>query len=343
MAARMNPVPTAAVAERAVVDARTFSEDILASHRPVVLRGQVARWASVAAGAGGDRALAEYLARFGGGQPLDVMIGPPAIKGRFFYADESLDSFNFQRQQVPLGQLVGELLRFSEQGIEAPHALYANSATAPEHLPGWETENCLNLPVDDTPARLWIGNETVVATHYDTSFNIACVVAGRRRFTLFPPEQLANLYVGPLDRTFAGPPTSMVDPEAPDLARYPRFAEAQKAMTVADLDPGDAIVIPPLWWHHVRAFDRLNVLVNYWWDHRSGAAFLALIHAVMSVRDLPPNEKAAFKSWFDHLVFADDAANAADHLPENARTVLGPYSAARSERLRAFLIGMLSR
>ena len=287
--------------------------------------------------------MASYLARFAGGQPLDVMIGPPDIKGRFFYADETLETFNFQRQQVPLATLVGELLRFSEQGIDAPHTLYANSATAPEHLPGWEAENSLDLPVDDTPARLWIGNEAVVAAHYDTSFNIACVVAGRRRFTLFPPDQLANLYVGPLDRTFAGPPTSMVDPEAPDLERYPRFADAQRAMLVADLYPGDAIVIPPLWWHHVRAHDRLNVLVNYWWDHRSGAAFLALIHAVMAVRDLPVAEKSAFQNWFDHLVFSDSAARAADHLPETARTVLGAASPARTERLRQFLIGMLSR
>jgi hypothetical protein len=340
----MNLVPpAAAIPERAAVDARTFSEEIVANHQPVVLRGQVARWESVAAGAGGDRAMANYLARFAGGQPLDVMIGPPEINGRFFYADDSLETFNFQRQQVPLAILVGELLRFSEQGIETPHALYANSATAPEHLPGWDVENRLDLPVDDTPARLWIGNETVVATHYDTSFNIACVVAGQRRFTVFPPEQLANLYVGPLDRTFAGPPTSMVDPEVPDLERYPRFAAAQRSMMVADLNPGDAIVIPPLWWHHVRARDRLNVLVNYWWDHRSGGAFLALIHAVMAVRDLPTSERVAFEAWFDHLVFSDDAVKAADHLPENARTVLGPASPARTERLRQFLIGMLSR
>lgn len=335
--------PPIAVRDSAAVDARTFREEILASHQPVVLRGQVARWPSVAAGLTGDRAMATYLVRFAGGQPLDVMIGPPAIQGRFFYADDTLETFNFQRQQVLLAALVGELVRFGEEGIDTPHALYANSATAPEHLPGWEAENRLDLPVDDTPARLWIGNETVVATHYDTSFNIACVVAGRRRFTLFPPEQLANLYVGPLDHTLAGPPTSMVDPERPDLARYPRFADAQKAMMVADLGPGDAIVIPPLWWHHVRAFDRLNVLVNYWWDHRSGAAFLALIHALMAVRDLPAPEKAAFRDWFDHYVFAEDAPNAADHLPQDTRSVLGPASVMRTERIRAFLIGMLSR
>ena len=339
----MNSAAPVAVFERTAVDAQTFGGEVLQGRQPVVLRGQMAHWPSVAASVGGDHAAAEYLARFAGGKPLDVMISQPSVKGRFFYADETLETFNFNRQQVPLDVLVRELLRLAEQNIEGPHALYANSAEARHHLPGWEADNRMDLPVDNAPARLWIGNQTVVATHYDTSFNVACVVAGRRRFTLFPPDQLANLYVGPLDRTLAGPPTSLVDPEAPDLARYPRFADAQKVMMVAELGPGDAIFIPPLWWHHVRAIDRLNVLVNYWWDHQSGAAFLALIHAVMSVRDLPIAEKTVFENWYNHLVFSDEASKAADHLPESARSVLGPASPGRTERLRSFLIAMLSR
>lgn len=339
----MTSAAPVAVFERTAVNAQTFSGEVLPERQPVVLRGQVAHWPSVAAGASGDRAVAAYLSRFAGGKPLDVMIGQPSAKGRFFYADDTLETFNFNRQQVPLDAFIRELLRLSEQNIEDPHTLYANSADARDHLPGWEADNRIDLPVDHAPARLWIGNQTVVATHYDTSFNVACVVAGRRRFTLFPPEQLANLYVGPLDRTLAGPPTSLVDPEAPDLARYPRFADAQKTMMIAELGPGDAIVIPPLWWHHVRAIDQFNVLVNYWWDHQSGAAFLALIHAVMSVRDLPAAEKAAFENWYHHLVFSGNASEAADHLPESARSVLGPASPGRTERLRSFLIAMLSR
>lgn len=333
---------TTRVVERDAVDPDTFVREVLPGYRPVVLRGQVAHWQAVGAAAGGDRATVEYLTGFGGGRPLEVMIGAPEIEGRFFYADERLDGFNFYRQQVPLGALLAELLRFAEQGIERPHALYANAATAPEHLPGWQRANPLGLPVD-APARLWIGNATQVATHYDTSTNIACVVAGRRRFTLFPPEQFANLYVGPLDRTMAGPPTSMVDPDAPDLYHYPRFTEALAHAQVAELGPGDAIFIPAIWWHHVRAFDRLNVLVNYWWGDESAQAFLALIHAVSAVRDLPRAEKAAWRSWYDHLVFADDAARAADHLPEAARSVLGGPGRERTERIRAFLIGMLQR
>ncbi len=330
------------VAERGAVDVDTFAAEIVGGYRPVVLRGQVAHWQAVAAGRGGDRAMAEYLAGFGGAKPLEVLIGPPDIEGRFFYADDTLTGFNFHRQQVPIGALVAELLRYAESGEARPHALYANAATAPDHLPGWEAANPLALGID-APARLWIGNATRVATHYDTSINIACVVAGRRRFTLFPPEQLANLYIGPLDHTMAGPPSSMVDPDAPDLARYPRFADALAHAEVAELEPGDAIFIPPIWWHHVRAFDPFNVLVNYWWEHRSSAAFVALVHAIGAVRDLPTAEKAAWRSWFDHLVFSPDAAGAADHLPEAARGILGPASAARTAKIRQFLLGMLGR
>jgi hypothetical protein len=333
--------PDARISERPAVDGATFAREIVPHYAPVVLRGQVSHWPAVRAGGAGDQAMAAYLSGFGGGAPLEVLVGPPEIEGRFFYSDETLTGFNFVRRSASIGALVGELLRIALSGDTRPPALYANAATAPEHLPGWEAANPLGLDVP-APARLWIGNATRIATHYDTSCNIACVVGGRRRFTLFPPEQLANLYVGPLDRTMAGPPSSMVDPEAPDLVRYPRFAEARKHALVADLEPGDALFIPPLWWHHVHAFGTLNVLVNYWWEHRSAAAFPALIHAVLAVRDLPEAEKAAWRSWFEHLAFAPDAARAADHLPPDARTVLGPPGGERDARIRNFLIAMLS-
>jgi hypothetical protein len=338
------PATDCRVAERPAVDAAAFASEVVTGFQPVVLRGQVRHWQAVAAGRGGDRAMAEYLAAFGasGGKPLDVMIAPPEVDGQFFYADETLTRFNFHRQQVPIGALVAELLRYAETDAARTHTLYANAATAPEHLPGWEGANPLDLGID-APARLWIGNATRIATHYDTSINIACVVAGRRRFTLFPPDQLANLYVGPLDHTLAGPPSSMVDPDAPDLTRYPRFAHALAHAQIAELEPGDALFIPPTWWHHVRAFGRLNVLVNYWWGHRSGAAFLALVHAIGAVRDLPVAEKQAWHSWYEHLVFAPDAAQAADHLPPSARGILGPDSTDRTGRIRQFLINMLQR
>jgi len=330
------------VIEREAVDAATFRDEVASGNVPVLLRDQVAHWRAVEKAKEGDRAVAEYLAGFGGGKPLEVLIGPPGIGGRFFYRDD-MQGFNFQRQHVPLPNLMGELLKLAESEAEAPHAIYANAAAAPEHLPGWAEANPLDLPPPDAVPRLWIGNATQVATHFDSSPNLAVCVAGRRRFTLFPPEQVANLYLGPLDNTLAGPPNSMVDPDAPDLERYPRFAEALAQAQVAEMEPGDALFIPTIWWHHVRAFDRLNVLVNYWWAYDSSATpFIALVHALMSVRDLPPAQKQAWRAWFDHLVFGEDADQAAAHLPAHAQGVMGPASQERTEKIRHYLLMTLS-
>lgn len=75
-----HPAPTdARVEERAAVDAATFAAEIALRDAPIVLRGQVAHWASVRAAAGGDRATAAYLTGLGnGGKPMEVLIGGPA-------------------------------------------------------------------------------------------------------------------------------------------------------------------------------------------------------------------------------------------------------------------------
>src|SRR5690606_9136816 len=115
----------------------------------------------------------------------------------------------------------------------------------------------------DARSRVWLSNRIEVATHFDLSDNIAVVALGRRRFTLFPPDATADLYVGPLDHTPAGQPISLPDPLRPDLAAYPRFSATLERARSAELGPGDAIFIPALWWHHVATRDSVNVLVNY--------------------------------------------------------------------------------
>ncbi len=333
----MNPIE-----EITPPDHATFEREVRPRYTPVVMRGRAKDWPLVAAGRqSADEALA-YIERLDSGAPADIMLAPPSEKGRFFYSPD-MRGFNFQRQRASLTQLARELRRIAPDA--QPIGVYAGAAPAASHLPGFERDNPFALAGRESGAttRIWLGNATQVATHFDLSDNFAVVALGKRRFTLFPPETTADLYVGPLDMTMAGQPVSMVDPLAPDLDRYPRYAKARELALSAELEPGDAIYIPTLWWHHVEASAPINILVNYWHnDARHGGGFLAMIHAILAIRDQPQGQREAWRAWFDHFVFGDDAAGAADHLPPPARTVTGPPSPQRDERIRQFLVGVLS-
>jgi hypothetical protein len=190
-----------------------------------------------------------------------------------------------------------------------------------------------------------VGNSITVTTHYDISDNIACVVGGRRRFTLFPPDQIRNLYVGPIHFTLAGQPVSMVSLEEPDLARYPRFEQALPTAQVAELEPGDAIFIPYFWWHHVKSLEGFNVLVNYWWDGTNpkfGSPYDCLLHGFLTLRHLPASQRAAWRAVFDHYVFQTDVDPVA-HLPPERRGALAEMTPELAAHIKSALLKRLSR
>jgi len=171
-----------------------------------------------------------------------------------------------------------------------------------------------------------------------------CAV-GRRRFTLFPPEQAANLYPGPLEPTPGGQVIAMVDLAAPDLVRYPRFAEALEAGQVAEMEAGDVLVYPAMWWHHVEALAEFNVLVNFWWNAVPGyvdSPQITLLHALLSLRGRPEGEKAAWKALFDYYVFGD-AETARAHLPAPIHGALARLDETLARRLRAQVSKRLQR
>jgi hypothetical protein len=310
-----------------------FDERVVAPYRPVVLRGLAADWPAVVAARRSDEAVVDYLASLDSGRPAQLFVGPPEIEGRFFY-DAALQGCNFQTRAAPLAALMRHLL--STRDRSHMEALYAGAAATDDHLPAWSTHNPLPFDLPTARARVWVGNRTDVATHFDEASNIAVVVAGRRRFTLFPPEQVDNLYVGPLHLTIAGPPVSMVDCDRPDLKAYPRFAEARRHAMVAELEPGDAIYIPPIWWHDVRALAPFNIMVNHWWEDPDAVSPLAALKMTLrAVRDLPAPHRKAWRHWFERLVFDDDAAHAADHLPDHVQGLVGPPSATRDAFLRS--------
>lgn len=319
----------------------TFQE-VRAAASPVVLRGLAADWPVVRTSRAGDLAWIDALRPLAVPAPVDVARAVPEVEGRLHY-DAEVRGANFARSRAPLAAFFDALV--AEAGKDRPDSLAVQGLSAREHLPGFaETHRLAILPPAIAP-RVWIGNRAKVAVHHDPSENIAVVAAGRRRFTLFPPEQVGNLYMGPFHNTPAGTPVSMVHLTDPDLDRYPRFAQALEAAWTAELEPSDAIYIPYQWYHHVEALAPANMLVNYWWDPARtdiGSPWDAMLHGMMTLRNLPADQRRAWRAMFDRYVFLEQG-DPGEHLPEHARGVLGATAPGDVAQMRRNLVAKLRR
>lgn len=333
-----------AIAEYQQMDRERFEREIMPKGEPAVLRGLVADWPLVRAAADSDEALADFLRGAASDEPFEAWFGAPEIEGRFGYTDD-FTGFNHERKLATVKQLLELLLR--QKGHQQPHSMYVGGLPVRRHLPGLLPTIPVSL-LDMSKATLislWLGNRTRTAAHWDLPQNLACVVAGRRRFTLFPTDQIANLYVGPLDFTLAGQPISLVDFESPDLENHPRFAAALEAAQTAELGPGDALYIPSLWWHAVQSLDEVGAMVNFWWRDAEPPLLTplnALYHAVITMKNLPPSELAAWRVLFGHYIFGENV-DPAEHLPEQGRGILGRRTPELVARVKKLLIDALSR
>jgi len=334
---------TIPIRELSGIGSQQLTDDILTSTEPLILRGLGANWPMVQAATASQLDASKYLMRFYRGQQVGAFMSSPEAKGRYFYND-TVTAFDFGSVHARLDQVLQEL--WDKKDLDTPPSLYVGSTMVDEYLPGFRAENDLGLGARDPLVSIWIGNRSRIAAHHDLPDNIAVVAAGRRRFTLFPPDQVANLYIGPLDLTPAGQAISMVDFHQPDFVKFPKFAQALAHAHVAELETGDAIFIPSMWWHHVEGLEAFNVLVNYWWRHTPAwvdSPTGALMYAIMTIRNLPPEQRHAWASLFDHYVFDADVDDLA-HIPPNARGSLSmPLSEEETRKLRTQVMNRMKR
>ncbi|NND81880.1 MAG: cupin-like domain-containing protein [Gammaproteobacteria bacterium] len=330
------------IREWSKVDANTFENQIKPLNQPAVLRGLVIDWPLVEHARQGNQELTQYLCGFDNKTPVYTVVGQPDIEGRFFYND-ALDGVNHQQVQANFSATLQQICELPQAG--AKHAVAIQAASVSDTLPGLEQENNLSLLGEQVAPTMWLGNQALVAPHFDVRDNIACVVAGQRKFTLFPPEQIANLYPGPMLSAPGGVPISMVDIRKPDLEKFPQFEVAMQASQVATLDPGDAIYIPMPWWHAVESLADLNVLINYWWGGLQGAGALspnnALLLSLMTISQLEPQQRAAWQHFFDYLVFRNSSDPTA-HLPPELNDVITNLSPQQQSYVRQLLMERLT-
>jgi hypothetical protein len=316
-----------------------FRHDIVEACEPVILRGFVGHWPAVQAGRTSPKAFADYVLRFDAGSTMEAFFGDPKIGGKYYYRD-GLKGFNFERRTMRFAEALEAVLA----NLERPDAssVYIGSIPVDINLPGFSKENPIpQLPPAAAP-RIWLGHASNVSCHYDAYENVACVVAGSRRFTLYAPELIGKLYIGPIDNTMAGQPVSLAA-SSPEDDRYPLFREIKDQALIAELEAGDALFLPKLWWHQVEGTAPFNGLVNYWWDAFSigpDAPYITMLLAMIAIGERPPKERQAWKAYFDNYVFRTNGHPLA-HLPAEAHGLLGPLKPDNYGKIRAHIMHVL--
>ncbi len=121
-------------------------------------------------------------------------------------------------------------------------------------------------------SKLWISRRgTISCPHFDLPDNLHTVVLGRKRFQLWSPEESNRMYPYPLHTGLVY--ASQVDPERPDLVRFPRFAEAQ-SVTI-EVGPGETLYVPRRWWHYVVTVEDTVSSNAFWADGPYGVVVAA--------------------------------------------------------------------
>jgi lysine-specific demethylase 8 len=128
------------------------------------------------------------------------------------------------------------------------------------------------------PAFFWMGPASLASPlHVETVNNLFVQIHGRKDWLLFPPEQSGCLHFPcdehPDDLLHWSP----VDPERPDLERFPRYREARPLR--ARLDPGDILYVPAGWWHAVFYPETTISLSHFWYGPWSSTVGCRRIHA----------------------------------------------------------------
>ena len=316
-------------------------EPAFSKRDPFVIRGFVKDWPLVRAGCESVTKARDFLLRHHQDRNFTFTMAEERCNGRIFYDDSMKMDIVMGEAKLPV---IFDKMAQSESLDKQP-VIYLGSIDIGKYFKGLHEAHPMDMGDRKCLESIWIGTRTCIAAHNDFPDNLACVTVGRRRFTLFPPGAYKDLYIGPLENTPAGRPVSLVSFHDPDFGAHPRFEHALEMAQTAILEPGDAIFIPSMWWHHVDGLEPFNVLINYWW--RETPYFLghpedALFHAIMAIRDLPQEQKQHWQDVFQHYVF-ENRPETTHHIPYVDRTILSQLDAAKANKIRSYLLRALSQ
>mmetsp|Transcript_40819 Transcript_40819/g.68379 ORF Transcript_40819/g.68379 Transcript_40819/m.68379 type:complete len:314 (+) Transcript_40819:124-1065(+) len=128
--------------------------------------------------------------------------------------------------------------------------------------------------IDAKLTKVWIGSEgNVTPLHFDHCHGLVAQVVGAKRVIMYPPSESSKLHPFPsgsggaqrasrVDLTAMMRPGTTADAENKEREMYPLAWEAQGV--ACDIAAGEALYIPPFWWHHITALDdNVSVLMPF--------------------------------------------------------------------------------
>jgi [protein]-arginine 3-hydroxylase / protease len=241
-----------------------FEERYVRCSRPVILRDAIGDWPAISRWSG------EYFRRRFGDREVPVV----RVKNGALYDPRT--GVNYEKMRV--SAYVDRL----EQGQGSDlYMVFRVHDVMPELFEDVvRPEYCRDASW--SRSRLWFASpDTKGALHRDLPENLYAQITGRKKFLLLNRRMTRLVYRYPLH---SGVPNySPVDAEAPDLHRYPRFADAD--LISAEVEPGDLLYIPSMWWHQARSLD-VSLSINLWWLRGPMVAVARAAELFMGLRKL---------------------------------------------------------
>ena len=229
---------------------------------------------SVQAGRRSPRRSSDYLAPFDAGAQMEAFFGEPAIAGKYYYSDD-LKGFNFERRRMKFFPALEAIVASARRAGCAvglyrlgPDRRYPAGLLGAEPHAAAAAGRRRRASGSDMPR--------MFPRHYDTFDNLACVVAGTRRFTLFAPRVDRQALCRP-DRQHHGRASRSAwrRRRRRTTQKFPLFREIRDQALIAELEAGrcalsaEAVVAPG---GGDRAIQRAGQLLVGCFQRRTGCA-----------------------------------------------------------------------
>ena len=221
------------------VSRRSFRDGYRSRRRPVVIGELTAPWPARA------RWSVDHLKRVAGHRTVPVYDSQPA-RGH--------DHQHAATAHLPIADYVDRL----HAGERDLRIFFLRVPTQLPELLGDFSYPDLGLPFVESLSVLFVGGRgSRVQMHFDIDRAdiVLCHFGGPKRVILFAPDQTPYLYRVP----FSFSALFDVAPDAPDYDRFPALARARGEF--AELGHGDALYIPPGWWHFV-VYDDVGMSIS---------------------------------------------------------------------------------